>query len=144
MTMIDNPTWTLSERLRRSRLLAGLEQKDVAAALGVNRATVSLWETGKSEPSATNFVLWAQATGQPIEWLAEGVMCARRDSNPQPSGLYSIEGARCGCIGYHSRGDCPVGCGCGWCAPELWDLAFWSIVCQAEFDTESTHPRGAL
>ena len=71
--MIENPTWTLSERLRRSRLLAGLEQAEVAAQLGVARATVSTWETGKTEPSASNFVRWAAITGQPLEWLAEGV-----------------------------------------------------------------------
>ncbi len=60
----------------------------MAARLGVARTTVSAWETGKTEPSATNFVRWAHETGQPLEWLAEGVVCARRDSNPQPSDLY--------------------------------------------------------
>lgn len=113
MTMIDNPTWTLSERLRRARLLAGLEQKDVAAALGVNRATVSLWETGKTEPSASNFVRWAQLTGQPIEWLAEGVV--------RPEGL-----------------EPPT----FWSVADSWDATFWSIIRQAKFDTESTHTRG--
>jgi transcriptional regulator with XRE-family HTH domain len=85
MTMVENPTWTLAERLRRSRLLAGLDQREIAERLGIARQTVSLWEIGKTEPSATNFVRWAEETGQPLEWLAEGVKCARRDSNPQPS-----------------------------------------------------------
>jgi transcriptional regulator with XRE-family HTH domain len=88
MTMVENPTWTLAERMVRSRLLAGVDQAVIAERLGVARTTVSAWETGRTEPSATNFVLWAEITGQPIEWLAEGVMCARRDSNPQPSDLY--------------------------------------------------------
>jgi len=71
--MIENPTWTLAQRMRRSRLLADLEQADVATQLGVARATVSAWETGRTEPSATNFVRWAEITGQPLEWLAEGI-----------------------------------------------------------------------
>lgn len=98
MTMVDNPTWTLSERLKRSRLLAGLDQKDIAERLGVNRSTVSFWESGHTEPSASNFVRWAAVTGQPLEWLAEGVQKAPvagesveglpytpRDLNPEPT-----------------------------------------------------------
>ena len=69
----QNPNWTLHERLRRARLLAGLEQADVAAALGVARATVSTWETGRTEPSATSFMKFAQITGQPLDWFAESV-----------------------------------------------------------------------
>jgi transcriptional regulator with XRE-family HTH domain len=91
MTMVNDTTRTLPERLRVSRLMAGLEQGDVAQRLGVARTTVSTWERGLTEPSATNFVLWAEITGQPLEWLAEGVLCARRDSNPQPSDWESIE-----------------------------------------------------
>ncbi|WP_096359409.1 helix-turn-helix domain-containing protein [Microbacterium sp. TPU 3598] len=73
MTLMDNPTWTLVDRLRKSRLLAGLEQAQIADALGVARNTVSNWERGRSEPSATYFVRWAHATGVTLDWLAEGV-----------------------------------------------------------------------
>lgn len=67
----DTALGTLSQRLRASRLLAGLEQAEIAQRLGVARTTVSTWEQGKTEPSATHFVRWAQITGQPLEWLAE-------------------------------------------------------------------------
>lgn len=77
----------LAKRLRAARLLADMEQADIAKRIGVARQTVSAWEQGRTEPSATYFVRWALATGQPLEWLAEG--CATRDSNPQPSDLYS-------------------------------------------------------
>jgi transcriptional regulator with XRE-family HTH domain len=77
---------TLGRRLRAARALAGLEQAEIADLIGSSRSTVSNWERGVAEPPATYFVLWALATGQPLEWLAEG--CARRDSNPQPSDLY--------------------------------------------------------
>jgi transcriptional regulator with XRE-family HTH domain len=73
MTMIDNPAWTLVDRLKKARQLAGMEQTDIADALGVARNTVSNWENGRSEPSASAFVRWARATGVPLEWLAEGV-----------------------------------------------------------------------
>ena len=41
--------------LRAARVNAGLDQADVARELGVNIATVSSWETGKTKPSLENF-----------------------------------------------------------------------------------------
>lgn len=74
MTMIDMPQATeLRKRLRVSRLLAELEQDEMAAAIGVSRGTVSNWERGRSEPGATYFVRWARVTGVTLEWLAESV-----------------------------------------------------------------------
>ncbi len=70
---MDNPTWTLVDRLRKSRLLADIDQASIAEALGVSRNTVSNWETGRSEPSATYFIRWAQVTGVTLDWLAEGL-----------------------------------------------------------------------
>lgn len=55
-----------------SRVGAGLDQQTMADALGVNRATVSMWETGRTEPSASKFVRWAELVGQPLDWLAQG------------------------------------------------------------------------
>lgn len=40
--------------LRAARVNAGLDQADVARELGVNIATVSSWETGKTRPSLDN------------------------------------------------------------------------------------------
>ena len=75
MTATLNDTgMALSSRLRTTRLLAHLDQQQIADKLGVARTTVSTWERGETEPSATNFVLWALITGQPLEWLAEGVV----------------------------------------------------------------------
>ena len=73
MTILDNATWTLVERLRKSRMLADLDQDQIASAIGVARNTVSNWERGRSEPSASAFVRWARVTGVTLEWLAEGV-----------------------------------------------------------------------
>lgn len=41
--------------LKAARVNAGLDQSDVARKLGVNIATVSSWETGKTRPSLENF-----------------------------------------------------------------------------------------
>lgn len=70
MTLMNDTELGLAGRMKAARLLRGLEQQDVADALGVARTTVSAWERGVSEPSATNFARWAVVTGQPMEWLA--------------------------------------------------------------------------
>ncbi|MFI8634003.1 helix-turn-helix domain-containing protein [Microbacterium sp. NPDC077663] len=70
MTIIDNATWTAYDRLRKARMLADLDQTQMAAALGVARNTVSNWERGINEPPASAFVRWADVTGVSIEWLA--------------------------------------------------------------------------
>ena len=65
--------WALDRRLKAARERAGIDQLDMAARLGVARTTVSNWERGVSEPNVTQFVQWAELTGTPLEWLAEGV-----------------------------------------------------------------------
>lgn len=71
------------ERLRIARQRAGLEQADMADLLGVHRAVVSRYENGHTEPTLSALVKWADTADVSLDWL-----CARRDSNPQPSDLY--------------------------------------------------------
>ena len=47
--MTKEPSPVLHLRAARERL--GLRQAELAAELGVSQATVSHWETGRSEPS---------------------------------------------------------------------------------------------
>ena len=68
------------ERLTLARRKAGLDQTAMAALLGVTRPTISDYENGRSEPTLSKLVLWAEAADVSLDWL-----CARRDSNPQPS-----------------------------------------------------------
>ena len=49
---------------RALRLAAGLTQDDVAAAVGVDRATVSRWETGSREPAGRNRQAYADALSE--------------------------------------------------------------------------------
>lgn len=74
MTVLNDTGLTLGKRMRIARQTADLDQAQIAAMLGVARTTVGMWERGETEPSATNFVAWALVTGQPLEWLADGVV----------------------------------------------------------------------
>jgi transcriptional regulator with XRE-family HTH domain len=82
---MSNPTrhsGDLADRLRRARLLAGLEQAQLAAAMGVARTSISNYECGRTTPSAATFIHWAQATGTPLDWLAQGVPAIHDNSTP--------------------------------------------------------------
>lgn len=53
----------LLELMRAARKAAGLRQSEVGAKLGVKDATISSWETGKSEPDIDEFVEYCRACG---------------------------------------------------------------------------------
>jgi transcriptional regulator with XRE-family HTH domain len=72
MTDVRIPTWTLGDRLRKAREAAGLRQDDLAPMLHVARATLASWENNKHMPSYLAVLKWAEVTGVPVEWLAEG------------------------------------------------------------------------
>ncbi len=61
---------SIGRRLLASRALAGMDQQQIADAIGVSRTTVSGWERGKFEPTFTSMVKWSRITGQPLEWFA--------------------------------------------------------------------------
>lgn len=94
------PEWTMGDRLRKAREAAGLEQQELAQKIGVARTTISNAEKGKVNPRQIVINSWSLATGVPVQWLQNGetptggpgggnfTMCARRDSNSQPSDWY--------------------------------------------------------
>lgn len=55
--------------LRAARVNAGLGQSFVAYKLGVNAATVSSWETGKTKPSLDNFRKMCELYGCPEDMI---------------------------------------------------------------------------
>lgn len=71
--MHAGPALQLPLRLRIARTAARMDQQQLAAAIGVARNSVSNWERGVSEPTASAFIRLARATGVSLEWLAEGV-----------------------------------------------------------------------
>lgn len=88
MTMLNVSVNTVAARLRAARLLAGLDQAEIAHAVGVGRTTVSSWERGFTEPSVSQFIAWARETKQPVDQLIDGlpgVKCTPWDLNPEPT-----------------------------------------------------------
>lgn len=41
------------------RLIAGINQKELAEQMGVKQTTISSWETGRTEPKAAQWILLA-------------------------------------------------------------------------------------
>lgn len=66
------PEWTLSDRLRKARESAGLEQVELAHRTKISRATISAAENGHRLPSRATMLLWALATGTNPAWLERG------------------------------------------------------------------------
>ena len=84
--MLQSHTTTVAGRLREARALAGHSVRSIAPLVGVTRTTVSNWENGLSEPSISQFALWAAATKQPLDRMIEGLeWCTPRDLNPEPT-----------------------------------------------------------
>lgn len=55
--------------LRSAREAKGYTQEDVAAALGVSRVAVTLWESGVNQPSARYLVPLADLLGVSVDYL---------------------------------------------------------------------------
>lgn len=63
------PTWTVSDRLRKAREKAGLDQDELAERIGINRATISRYERGITTPKHPALLAVAVACGVPLWWL---------------------------------------------------------------------------
>lgn len=66
------PEWTVTDRLRKSREHAGLDQQQLADKIGMARTTVSNYENGITPPKRPILLSWAMATGVPLKWLQTG------------------------------------------------------------------------
>lgn len=51
----------MGEKIKKLRETAGMSQSALAAKIGVDTSSVSLWETGKNYPSYANICNLAQA-----------------------------------------------------------------------------------
>ena len=69
----DEVAWDLSDRLRKAREACGLEQTELAERMQVTRQTIGNYENRRVKPNRGTIVLWALATGVPIDWLWRGV-----------------------------------------------------------------------
>ena len=62
----------LSKNIKRFRLMKGLSQHALAAALGVSPQTVSKWECGRGAPDIENLCLLASLLGTSVDALLDG------------------------------------------------------------------------
>ena len=66
------PDWTLADRLVRARRHAGMEQGELADAIGIARSSLSSYENGHRVPRRPVILSWAMATGVDLGWLQTG------------------------------------------------------------------------
>ncbi len=59
-------------RIREARVVAGLSQKDLAAALDVTVQSVSQWENGRSQPETDRLIEMAGILGVSWNWIKLG------------------------------------------------------------------------
>ena len=59
---------------KEARVSSGLTQKETAKALGVSRATVAMWEAGKSNPTAEKLPALAKLYGCTVDELLRDVI----------------------------------------------------------------------
>ena len=96
------PTWTVADRLRKSRELTGQDQAAFADSVGISRTSVGNAERGDVVPRRLTLKMWAMATGVNLQWLETGqapvnpgpddALCAARDSNPEPAVSRWVQG----------------------------------------------------
>lgn len=85
------PLEPLGARMLRARKWAQLRQVDIAKKLGVSHRTVWSWEHDEKVPGFDKVVLWAEVTGFPVSWFADGLtfdpVTARSSPTPTPVGV---------------------------------------------------------
>lgn len=62
-------TTRFPERIRHHRTKRGLSQQALADSIGVSRVSISRWENGHENPTATNFVRLADFFNLKIDML---------------------------------------------------------------------------
>lgn len=66
------PTWTVGDRLRKAREMAGLQAQELASDIDVDRNTVGNYERGRVKPRTIVLKAWALRTGVSLQWLQTG------------------------------------------------------------------------
>lgn len=64
---------TVNERIKELRISQGLTMEQFGERIGIKRASVSLIESGKNNPSDQTIMLICREFGYREEWLREGI-----------------------------------------------------------------------
>ena len=81
------PEIGVHHRLRIAREFAGLEQSELAEAMGISRQSISSAEAGRTRPRKITLNAWALATGVPVTWLQTGEAPADPDGGDEGSAV---------------------------------------------------------
>lgn len=79
MTITELPTWTLGDKLRKTRERVHLSQQEMADQLNerglrkkpISRALVGQWENDTAAPRYQEVEAWASITETPLSWFPE-------------------------------------------------------------------------
>lgn len=111
---------TLGEKIRTLRLAKGLTLQALGDVFGINRASVSEWESGKSKPEPDKLPALARVLGTTIDELMSREPLQDRasaESSPIPSSFRRVPvvgTAQLGDEGYWTELGHPVGAGDGY------------------------------
>jgi transcriptional regulator with XRE-family HTH domain len=67
------PVWTLGDRLRKAREVAGMDAEIMAQHVGVTDRTIRNYETDTTPVKRSVILGYSMATGVPVEWIETGV-----------------------------------------------------------------------
>ncbi|MCS6114489.1 helix-turn-helix transcriptional regulator [Shewanella baltica] len=76
----------MNERMKQRRKELGLTQPAVAKAIGLTKATVSLWESGSTSPKGENLHALAKVLNCTPEYLLYGETAKKPESNAEWAG----------------------------------------------------------
>lgn len=62
----------LADRIRKAMRVAGLDQTELGALVGVTGSAISTWTRGRHDPAPKYLERIASATGVPLPWLTNG------------------------------------------------------------------------
>jgi transcriptional regulator with XRE-family HTH domain len=63
---------TIGERIKMRRTELNLSQRKLGSKCGVTGSSVSLWESGETEPNGETLILLANALDKSPEWIMNG------------------------------------------------------------------------
>ena len=65
-------TWTLGDRLRKARRVAGFSTEEMGKRVGVSRQAINSYELDARSPKLPTLLKWAEETGAPFDWVCRG------------------------------------------------------------------------
>jgi transcriptional regulator with XRE-family HTH domain len=63
------PEFTIGDRLRKAREMAGFDKLQFAEELGIHRDTIARYEAGTAGYKKMVLMAWASATGVELDWI---------------------------------------------------------------------------